>query len=125
LDRLEIEALEKARREAMIAGDLEAMDALFADDMSWVHGSSQVDDKTTFIEGFRSGWLQCFALDHVEPLIRIYGDVAMITGTVHMDLAVAGTRKTQSSVYTAIWVKDGDVARFVRWQAARKPAPAV
>jgi hypothetical protein len=60
MNHAEIEQLERARRAAMLSCDVAALDTLTSAEMTWVHGSAKVDDKQSFLEGFRTGRLRCF-----------------------------------------------------------------
>ena len=118
----EIEHLERARREAMLACDLAALDRLTAPGMTWVHASSQVDDKSSFLEGFRTGRLKCFRLEHRETSVQVYGLSALVSGIVDMEVAVEGRRSTSSNRFSCLWVDGAAGYQLVRWHSTRVPA---
>jgi ketosteroid isomerase-like protein len=120
----QIEMLEAARRDAMLAADVAALDELLAEEMTWVHASSSVDDKASFLRGFSTGDLRCFRLDHSETTIRLYGSTALVTGSVEMDVTVSGTRRTATNRYACLWVNQDGRFRLVLWQSTRLPPAA-
>ena len=50
-----IHDLESRRYQAMIDSDVAALQELLADEMIYTHSSSVVDDKTSYVGGFRTG----------------------------------------------------------------------
>jgi hypothetical protein len=119
LNENEVEALEAARKAAMLSPDVAALDHLLAQDVSWVHASSKVDDKSSFLQGFRSGSLRCLRLDYRDQRIRIFGSAALVTGTVDMDVAIGDTRRSSVSRYVALWAQREGVTQLVHWQSTR------
>ena len=124
MTRAEIEKLEEARRNAMLTCDLTALDRLFAADLTWIHSSSAVDDKASFLQGFGSGNLRCFRLDHSHDHIRLYDSAALVTGLVEMDVEVNGMRRSSTNRYSCLWVTRGGHPQLVSWQSTRVPSPA-
>lgn len=119
MNESDVEALESARKAAMLSPDVMALDQLLAEDLSWVHASSKVDDKASLLQGFRSGGLRCFRLDYRDQRIRIFGSAALVTGTVDMDVAVNNARRSSVSRYVALWAQREDVTQLVLWQSTR------
>jgi len=121
MNAAEIERLETARREAMLACDIAALDSLTAPDMTWVHASSEVDDKSSFLEGFRTGRLKCFRIEQRQIRIQVYGDSALVSGIVDMEVAVEGRRRSSSNRFSCVWVDGAAGCQLVRWQSTRIP----
>jgi ketosteroid isomerase-like protein len=117
----DIERLEATRRDAMLAGDVDALAALLADDLIWIHASSKTDSKASFLQGFRDGALACFRLDYTPALTRLFAGGGMVTGTVEMEVAVDGARRSQISRYTCLWTDQGEGARLALCQSTRLP----
>lgn len=113
---------ERARREAMMAGDVEALDALLADDAIWVHGSSNIDTKASFLEGLKAGRMQCFRFDQQYTSVRMYGSLALLSGVVDMEVALDGIRRSAKNFYTCAWFGDHGRFRMVLWQSTKMPA---
>jgi ketosteroid isomerase-like protein len=115
----EVLKFDSARREAMLAGDVDALDRLLADDAVWIHASSNIDTKASFIEGIRTGRLQCFRIDQEHLSVRLYGPVALLSGIVDMEVASEGKRRSSKNRYTCGWVGDQGRFRMVFWQSTR------
>jgi ketosteroid isomerase-like protein len=116
----EVLKFDGARREAMLAGDADALDRLLADDAVWIHASSKLESKASFIEGVRTGRLQCFRMDQEHLSVRLYGPIALLSGIVDMEVAAeGGKRRSSKNRYTCGWVGDQDRFRMVFWQSTR------
>jgi hypothetical protein len=118
----DVEALEAARKAAMLCSNVAALDELLAEDLSWVHASSKVDDKLSFLRGFSSGSLRCYRLDYRDTRIRIFGSVAVVSGTVDMDVEVANTRRCSVGRYVGLWAHQQGQTKLVHWQSTRSAA---
>jgi hypothetical protein len=117
----DVELLEAARREAMLAADLPVLTRLFADDLVWIHASSKSDTKCSLLEKFAGGAIRCYRLDHSDVIARSYGSVVIVQGKVEMDVAVAGLRRTSVNRYSGIWSSTSGAARLLLWQSTRVP----
>lgn len=112
-------AAEAARQAAMLNGDVQALDALLAEDVVWVHASAKQDTKASFIEQFASGQMRCIRLDHAGTAVRLFGTVALVTGRVDMEVVAGGERRVAANLYLAVWVKGPSGLRLVQWQSTR------
>ncbi len=81
---------EDARYAAQIVGDLDALDALFADDLDYIHSSTVRDTKASFIESLRSGKVVYRSMTRGETNVRVFGNVAIITGDAVFEVTAAG-----------------------------------
>lgn len=111
--------LEAARAQAMISADVEALGALLNDGLTWTHGSAKVDTKASFIEGFQQGGLRCYRLDFSDRRIELYGDTAVVTGRVDMDVEVGGERRQSANRFTTAWRWDGVSTTQLFWHSCR------
>jgi ketosteroid isomerase-like protein len=115
----DIEKSEDTRVRAMLNSDVAEMENIFAGSMLWVHASGAVDTKASMLEQFQNGRMRCFSLDRADVLVRIFGDVAVVTGQATMDAQVGELRKTAKSRYTGVWHLESGALKLVSWQSAR------
>ena len=115
----EVEALEQARCEAMIAADVGAFEKLLSDDLVWAHASGKIDSKQSMIEQYAEGSMRVFTLERSETDARIFGTAAIVTGVVRMDAMAGGVRKQVHSRYAGVWSAHDSTPRLVNWQSAR------
>ena len=107
-ERAVLEA-EDRRYQAMIDADLETMDRLFADEVSYAHSSGVRDTKAEYFEKVRSGYYDYHSIDHPVERVEVLGDTAIVVGRMTADLDVGGTRKTIDNLALAVWARaDGE-----------------
>jgi ketosteroid isomerase-like protein len=116
-DQQFIAGLEKARREAILAADKAALEALLSDTLIWTHANGATDSKATYLakQGGKSSFL---SMEVVEEQIAIYGDAAavaaeLVMGIAQPDKAPLVLRTRASSV----WAKEADVWRLTRFHS--------
>lgn len=81
LPEQELKALEQARSEAIKAGDMEALDRLYADDFRGVTTTGQVVDKAALMSVFK-GVDRRLSFANEDVQARVIGKVALVSGLV-------------------------------------------
>ncbi len=114
-------AAEQRRELALVAGDVQALEALLADDLVYTHSNGRVDSKATYLEPLRSGRTRYTAFEPADVSVRLYGTTAVVVGTARTEAQVAtGTSRTHLR-FTAIWHRTGEAWVMVGWHATRLP----
>ena len=113
----ELLAVEERRQQALIAVDLDVLDALFDDTLVHIHAPGLTHDKTQLLEhtATRRAYLDIAR----GPLnVRVLGDVAVMTGPITNRLRTAdGGERTLAGVATQVLHRDdGGRWRFVSFQ---------
>ena len=111
---------EDARFKAQMGGDGVAMKKLFGDDLVYIHSSTVVDTKQSFIESITSGNVKYRSMSRGESKVRTYGSIAIVSGSAKFEVTVKGENRTLDLLYHAIWAKRPGGAQFVSWQATKK-----
>lgn len=111
---------EDARFKAQMSGDGAAMSKLFGDDLVYVHSSTVVDTKKSFIESITSGNVKYRSMNRGPSIVRTYGGVAIISGSAKFEVTVKGENRALDLLYHAIWAKRIAGVQFVSWQATKK-----
>jgi ketosteroid isomerase-like protein len=112
---------EDRRYRAMVDADLETMDRLCADGLSYAHSSGVRDTKQEYFEKVRSGFYEYHSVDHPVERVEVVGDTAIVVGRMTADLTVRGTRKTIDNLALAVWTKDDGEWRLLAY--APTPLP--
>ena len=124
-DEAAVLAAQKDRLQAMVKNDLEALGRMLPDDFTYTHASGVADTKTSLLASLKAGRLKYKSIDPGQPLVRVYGNTGILTGTatVQVDSATIGPAPFQI-LYTDVYVKKAD-GRWqpVAWQSTRPPAP--
>ncbi len=113
---------EDARYAAQMSNDFAAMERLIADDLVYIHSSSLVDNKQTYIESMRTGAVKYRVMRRSEVVARTFGCVATLTGNGNFDVTVNEKEMTVELRFHAIWAKRDGKVQFISWQATRLPA---
>lgn len=116
-----IRELESRRFRAMIEGDAKALEQLLADTMLYTHSTATTDGKASYIAGVTSGKWRYKKIERPEESIQVYGDSAVVTGRVTIDIVVEGAPKKMNSRYTDVWVKGPKGWQMVAWQSTPIP----
>ncbi|MEO8157592.1 MAG: nuclear transport factor 2 family protein [Betaproteobacteria bacterium] len=111
---------EDARFKAQMGGDGAAMKKLFGDDLVYIHSSTVVDTKQSFIESITSGNVKYRSMSRGESKVRTYGAVAIVTGSAKFEVTVKGENRTLDLLYHAVWAKRLAGTQFISWQATKK-----
>lgn len=87
-DELAVRRLEEARLAALEIHDVEAVGRLMADDLVHIHATGRVQSKPEFIEDLKTLPRRTKRL---SLRVRLYGDVAVLTGDIVNTLTRAGS----------------------------------
>jgi ketosteroid isomerase-like protein len=121
MDTQGILALEARRYAAMTTNDLDALAALFHDDMVYTHSSGVVDNKASYIEALRSGRTRYLEVEQREQKVTLLGDVALVVGASHIEVdVVINGEKVHKSLdlrSLAAWTATPAGWQFIAWQS--------
>ena len=114
---------EHARYAAQTSDDYAAMQKMFGEDLSYTHSSAATDNKASYIERMRSGLTKYRKITpNTDLKTRIYGCVAVITGTATYEVTSSGgPLRTLPLSFTAVWAKRSTGIEFVSWQSTSIP----
>ena len=114
-----VRQVEDRRIKAMIDDDFATLEAVLADDLTYVHSNAVVDTKASYMETLRSGKTKYQTIERLPSVVRIYGDTAIITGTATVGLR--GQAAPFTLRYTLAYVMREGQWRMVAWQSTRLP----
>ena len=66
------------------------------------------EDKPAHLESVRSGRLRYRTIERKDTHIAVAGNVAVVCGSVHVEVLVGGENKSSPVRYMAVWTKRGD-----------------
>ena len=113
----EILALEDRRIEAMVAGDVQALEEILADDLIYTHTTARLDTKASFIDAVKTGKSNYRSIDRKDVEVRDLGDTAVVTG--HAKFHV-GDNKFEAR-FIDVYAKRNGAWQMVAWQSTRVP----
>lgn len=101
-------ACEEARCAALLAADATTLEALLAEDLIHIHLTGNADDKAAYMAGMRGAY-RFHSLTRGALTIRLYGDVAVMTGPLAQQLEIVATGQMLDvkAMSTQVWRREG------------------
>jgi ketosteroid isomerase-like protein len=116
------EAVRKAENErfaAMLKADVTVLDKLLGADLTYTHGDGRVIGKAAFISDFKTGAFKYTIIEPNDMTVRVFGDVAVVTGGAAMHVVNNGAPADIKIRYTDVHVKRNGAWQMVAWEATR------
>lgn len=96
---------EDRRYRALVEGDLDTLEQMFADELSYTHSSAAVDTKASYLEKLRSGYYVYRTAEHPVDRVSVVGDCAIVVGRMISDVEVQGTLKHLNNLALVVWTR--------------------
>ena len=109
------------RWKATVDADVDTLDRMTTDDMTYTHSSARVDTKATFLDSLRSGRVDYQSIVPEERSVRLYGDAAVVAGIAHVLVRAEGKDIDVRLRFTELYVKQGGQWRMALWHSTRVP----
>lgn len=116
-----IRALEDARYDAVVRGDIAAFAELAHPELTYTHSNGSVDTLGSYREKLESGYYDYHRIDHPIDRIVVEGDTAVVIGEMHADITAGGTRKALANRALAVWVRVDGAWRLLAYQPTVLP----
>ena len=107
---------------AIVRKDRAAVEGNMADDFRQIDGAGNIETKSSFVEGLLSDALVIDPYTVEEFEVRLYGDVALLSGRTRMTGRFEGEPFTSHYRYLDIYVRRGGAWKIVSVQISRIPA---
>ena len=107
-----VRALEMSRRQALLAADTAALSRMLAPDFVEISRLGTVRTRADNIRDIASGALHLTSVAYDSLTVRVYGDVAILTGIADNSGTMRGFPFSGKVRYTRLFVR-----RDGRWQA--------
>lgn len=107
-----VRAVEMRRREALLAADTVALSRMLAPDFIEISRLGTVRTRTDNVRDIASGALHLTSINYDSLNVRVYGDVAVLTGIADNTGTMRGFPFSGKIRYTRVFVR-----RDGRWQA--------
>jgi hypothetical protein len=121
-DEKAVLAAEDRRYQAMLDADLDTLDELCADELSYAHSNGVRDTKAEYFAKVREGYYVYHRIDHPVERVEVAGDAAVVLGRMTADLDSGGVRKSIDCLALAVWTRSGSDWRLLAY--APTPLPA-
>ena len=120
----EIDQLEQTWRDAILHRNVQAMDALLADDYIAITANGLLQSKEQTLVNLKNGALHFDALELSDRKVRFYGQTALVTSKAEVRGSRSDGEISGSYRYTRVYVKDAKGAwKIVSFEASRIHEP--
>jgi len=122
-DQTEAEVLsaDDRRFEAMRKADWPALEAVLADDLTYVHSTARLETKAEHVGNLKAGKPHYRGIAPRERKVRVHGGVGVVNGVSEMHVENAGKEQRFTVRYLAVYAKAGAAWRMIAWQSTRVP----
>lgn len=104
-DESTIDILEERLKSAMLAGDVQALDALLASDITSIDHLGRRADKLQELEAHRTGILKLDQLDVYDRVIKLLENAASVSLRARIGGTYYGETFSAKVAYTRVWVR--------------------
>lgn len=126
--KMQILAVEKDRYSAMTKADLPALEKLLTNDLVYTHSTGNIQTKSAFLDDLNSGKMRYRKVETRTPIVRLYGDMAIVNGAGDFDVTLEGRELQARLAFTAVYVLKGEDAnrrwQLTSWHSSAIPAEA-
>ncbi|KAA6457192.1 nuclear transport factor 2 family protein [Acidobacteria bacterium AB60] len=120
----EIDQLEQNWRDAMVHRNVQAMDALLADDYIAITANGMLQSKEQALANLKNGSLRIDGLEFSDRKVRFYGQTALVTSKAEVRGNRGDGEISGSYRYTRVYAKDAKGAwKIVSFEASRIREP--
>ena len=109
------------RFEAMRKEDWPGLEAVLADDLTYVHSTARLESKAEHVGNLRAGKPHYRGIAPRERKARVHGSVGIVNGVSEMHVENSGKEQRFTVRYLAVYAKSGSDWRMIAWQSTRVP----
>lgn len=106
------------RREALVEGDVAALEVLLADGMRYGHANGEVQTKQELIAALASGRIDYRAIRLEAGETHEVAGALVVTGRQTVEVTAEGRAVTSHSAFSAVYARDAGRWRLVAYQSA-------
>ena len=110
--RAELLKREDERNHAVLRGDVDLLNRVYADDLIYVNAFGETLTRAQHLANFGSGNLKMTKLSHTDTRLHLFGDTAIVTGLSTSTINYQGKVYSTPRKFTDVWVKQDGQWRF-------------
>lgn len=120
-DQEAVKQVDKEFNAALAAGDLIALDRLYAETYVFTDPAGHVSSKADVLSGLRSGAIRVRSQVTTDVRVDIYGSAAIETGRVTSQATKNGRDSGGTFRFTRVWIRRNGAWQTVAFQETRIP----
>lgn len=115
-------AIEAERFRLTEAGDVDAIEKMLDDELSYCHTTGRCESKAEYLANLRSGRTKYHKIEVVSSRVRNYGNLAILNGRITIDVEAGGQSVQGLKMsYTDVYRRVGNQWRMVAWHSSPLP----
>ena len=114
-----VKAVEIARFASTVAGDSTAVGKVLADDLEYCHSSGVCETKAEYMEMMTSGKRKYVALVPTVNSVRMFADVALVSGTATVTVSTDGKSQDIHIGFTDVYVWRDQRWQMTSWRSTK------
>jgi hypothetical protein len=114
-------ARDDARYQAMTEGNLQALEGILSDALSYCHSTGAVESKAQYMQALRSGRVKYIRMDRDIGRFHAWADCAVMQGSVQVTAEVDGKPFRTQAAFTSTWVRENGAWVLAAWAATALP----
>ena len=119
----ELLKINKEYDEALVRGDIAALERIFGDEFIYTSTSGEVVNKPQQLELIRSGAMKISSGASDDVQVRPYGNIGLVIGSFIAKGQFKGQAFDSTERYTSVWVKRGGRWQLIAEQGTLVPKP--
>lgn len=112
---------DEARYEAMVKGDLAALDRLLSPALTYTHSSAHTENKEEYLASLASGRVRYLATQRDTVSVRLLENAAILEGRVILSADVDGVTRRLDNKFLSVWTCADHAWQLIAW--ASTPIP--
>lgn len=122
IEQSAVRAADEARIAAMRTPDRTELEAIFSDQLRYIHSNGIIDTKASFVELLASGKSKYLAYEHLERDFTFPAPgIALMNGKAKLRVASETGELDLKLSYLAVWRQEKGEWKFLAWQSCRLP----
>jgi len=107
---------EQRRRDALLAGDADALAPLLSDALVYVHSTAVQDSKASYLRKLREQVLRYLRLEFTDLQAQVTDGAVLVTGRMGATVLKDGQEKQVRSVFLTVWLPEAGPAGDTVWR---------
>jgi ketosteroid isomerase-like protein len=109
----QIQALDQEWAQACVQSDVQKLEQILSDDLTYTHSSGETQTKSQFITAIRDRKIRYRSIEFRQSSARVYGDTAVTNNEVRVNITVDTRDVTVHARFLHVWAKHNGL-----WQLA-------
>lgn len=115
----QVQFLDDQRLAATLSGDLTALEAIYAQDLRYVHATGAVERRDDILAVLRDNPGRYRKLYRTDWSATAFGQLVVATGTFVAEVGPETNPSSLQASFTSIWIEVGETWRMIHWHATR------